>query len=98
MADDIWGHKTLYFSIVDKEKHKDIELISYHYVENDSYQFINRGSERKIVIEFSSFVTTDLLKFVIEKLSPSKGLKNILEKMVNENKIQSGEYWDNSDE
>jgi hypothetical protein len=97
MADDVWGYRTLYLKIVDHKKHNDIELISYHYVENDSYQFINRGAERKIVIEFSPFVTTDLLKFIVGKLNLSQGLKTIFQKMINENKIQSGEYWDNSD-
>jgi hypothetical protein len=49
MADDKYGHKTLYFTI-SGEKGKEIELISYYYVENDSYQYISRGAQRRIVI------------------------------------------------
>jgi hypothetical protein len=98
MADDKWGYKSLSLIITEQgEKDKYIDLISYHYVENDSYQYINRGSERRICIEFSKYVTVDLLKFVLEKLNPSNGLKNILQKMIKENKIESGEYWDKSD-
>jgi hypothetical protein len=96
MADDKYGHKTLYFTI-SGEKERDVELISYYYVENDSYQYINRGAQRRIVVEFSSYVTVDLLKFVIEKMNPSKGIKHILQRMINENKIQSGEYSDIED-
>lgn len=90
MADDKYGYKTLFFSI----NGKDIELISYHYIENDTYSYIRRGGERRISIEFSNYVTCDLLKFVIDKLNPSKGIKNILQKMIDADKIESGEYWD----
>jgi hypothetical protein len=95
MADDKYGYKSLSLRIMDNnEEPKIINLISYHYVENDSYQFINKGAQRKIVIDFSKYVTIDLLKFVIEILNPSNGLKTILQMMVDKNKIESGEYWD----
>ena len=88
MANDKWGHKSLSLNISERgEKQKNVELISYHYVENDGYQFINRGSQRKIVINFTDIVTVDLLKFIISELRPSKGLKNILEKMVEKIKL-----------
>ena len=98
MANDKYGYKSLSLRIIDhNEEPQIINLISYHYVENDSYQFINRGAQRKIVIDFSKYVTIDLLKFVIEKLNPSNGLKVILQRMVDKNKIESGKYSDIDD-
>jgi hypothetical protein len=95
MADDKYGYKFLTLTVSEEgKKPRVIDLISYYYVENDTYQYINRGAERRIVVEFSKNVTIDLLRFVIDKLNPSKGLKRIFQKMVDDNKIVSGEYWD----
>jgi hypothetical protein len=94
MSKDKWGYKSLCLTIKENGKDdKNFDLISYHYEENDSYTYITHDDMREIIVEIEPLVTKDIIKFVLEKISLTKDIKFALTKMLENNKICSGNFF-----
>ena len=96
-AKDRWGHVFLYedgtHSGKPSKKGKKI-VVSFCYVENDGWTFMNSGANRKISLGVHSSVDQSELMEMIEESEIGEGEKAEFRKLYEAGNLKTGEYRD----
>jgi len=94
---DRWGHTYLYEDGTrsGKPQREDKKLLlSYHYVENDSWTFMNSGPNRQISLFVNNSIKPSKLMKIIEKSKLGQGEKKELRKLYGQGNLKTGLHKD----